>query len=151
METEVHIVEKYLQEIKGCFTMTNILLKGRKEIDLLAINPLTGERYHVEVSIWTTEKVPESWLSDDFEKKKFENPLVKHKICELFGNAPYSKALVVWDVKDNKVAGAAKKQFGIDIWFIRDVIQELKQAISNGKIKGSRDDILRVLELVARP
>jgi hypothetical protein len=36
MEPEVHILEKYFQEVLLCFTMTNIQLKGKKEIDLLA-------------------------------------------------------------------------------------------------------------------
>jgi len=39
MEPEVHIIEKYFQEIKHCFNMTNIRLKGKKEIDLLAVSP----------------------------------------------------------------------------------------------------------------
>ena len=54
MEPEVHIIEKYFQLIKRCFTMTNIRLKGGKEIDLLAINPQSGEKYHVEVRVSTT-------------------------------------------------------------------------------------------------
>jgi len=33
--------------------MTNIMLEGGKEIDLLAVNPLSGEKYHIEVRIAT--------------------------------------------------------------------------------------------------
>ena len=41
MEPEVHIIQ-YFQEVLNCFTMTDILCKGRKEIDLLTINPQTA-------------------------------------------------------------------------------------------------------------
>jgi Holliday junction resolvase-like predicted endonuclease len=57
MEPEVHIIEKYFQEILHCFTMTNIRCKGGKEIDLLAINPKTLERYHVKSRVSTTFKL----------------------------------------------------------------------------------------------
>jgi hypothetical protein len=43
MEPEVHIIEKYFQEVLYCFTMTNIRCKGGKEIDVLAVNPTTGK------------------------------------------------------------------------------------------------------------
>ena len=54
MEPEVHIIEKYFQEILHCFTMTNIKCKRGKEVDLLAVNPRTGEKYHVESRIDTS-------------------------------------------------------------------------------------------------
>lgn len=59
MEPEVHIIEKYFQEIKRCFTMTNIKCKGGKEIDLLAVVPITLERYYVESRVSTTFKLRE--------------------------------------------------------------------------------------------
>jgi hypothetical protein len=34
--------------------MTNVRCKGGKEIDLLAINPLTRKKYHVESRVSTT-------------------------------------------------------------------------------------------------
>lgn len=51
MEPEVHIVEKYLQLVKHWFTMTNVMLGGGKEIDLLALDPRSGEKYHIEVRV----------------------------------------------------------------------------------------------------
>ena len=53
MEPEVHIIEKYFQLVRHCFTMTNIRCKRGKEIDLLAIDPQTGEKYHVESRVGT--------------------------------------------------------------------------------------------------
>jgi len=55
LEPEVHIVDRYMQLAKKCFTMTNIMLEGGKEIDLLASNPITGEKYHIEVRVATGE------------------------------------------------------------------------------------------------
>jgi hypothetical protein len=51
LEPEVHIVERYMQLVKKCFTMTNLMLGGGKEVDLLAYNPRTREKYHVEVRV----------------------------------------------------------------------------------------------------
>jgi hypothetical protein len=31
--------------------MTNVMLEGGKEIDLLAVNPISGARYHIEVRV----------------------------------------------------------------------------------------------------
>jgi hypothetical protein len=56
MEPEVHIIEKYFQEVLHCFTMTNIRCKGGKEIDLLAVNPITGKRYHIESRVSTSAR-----------------------------------------------------------------------------------------------
>ena len=54
MEPEVHLIEKYFQTVKKCLTMTNIQLKGNKEIDLLAMDPRTYERFHVESRVTLT-------------------------------------------------------------------------------------------------
>lgn len=51
MEPEVHIIEKYFQVVKGCLTMASIHCRGGKEIDLLAMNPKTQEKYRVEARV----------------------------------------------------------------------------------------------------
>jgi hypothetical protein len=51
LEPEVHIVERYMQLVKKCFTMTNVMLEGGKEIDILAVNPISGEKFHIEVRV----------------------------------------------------------------------------------------------------
>lgn len=40
-----------MQLVKRCFTMTNIMLEGGKEIDLLAFDPRSGDKYHIEVRV----------------------------------------------------------------------------------------------------
>lgn len=147
IEPEVHIIEKYFQEVLHCFTITNILLKHRKEIDVLAINPIKLERYHIEVNAWTCEKVRQKDLAY-FQEDKFEHPTVKQKIRELFGDVVYHKILVVWNIKDDHVIDVAKERFSIEIRYMQEILQELREAVSCGKIKGSRDDILRTVELV---
>lgn len=55
METTEKIVEAYARCVRNCATIPNIRCKGsQREIDLLAIDPLGGHRYHVETSISTS-------------------------------------------------------------------------------------------------
>jgi hypothetical protein len=58
--------------------------------------------------------------------------------------------LVVWEVKDEQVIDAARKQFNIDIRLIENILNDFRDAISNDKIKGSRDDVVRTIELLSR-
>jgi hypothetical protein len=96
MEPEVHIIEKYFQEVLHCFTMTNVRCKGGKEIDLLAVNPKTGQKYHVESRVSTTFKLKEEATRkgngtthrdglDYFQKEKFEHPAVLERARNLLG------------------------------------------------------------------
>ena len=159
MEPEVHIIEKYFQEFCKCFTMTNIKCEGNKEIDLLAINPITMERYHIESRISTTFKLRlEATYTkngrchknglDYFHKEKFEHPAVKKKIRELFGNEKYTKVLFIWDAQDKfaDTPRIAKEKYCIEIMGLRAVIGVFKEL----KLpSGSRDDVLRIMELVS--
>jgi hypothetical protein len=151
MEPEVHIIEKYFQVVLGCLTMTNVKCDSQKEIDVLAIDPIMLKRYHIEVNAWTTryDKVQEDWLEDEFHKKKFDYSTVKQKIREVFGNVAYNKVLVVWKVKNQQVIDTAKEKFHIEIRLMGDILKELQEAVSRGEIKGSRDDVLRIMELVS--
>jgi len=146
--------------------MTNIRLKGNKEIDLLAINPQTGEKFHVESRVTLTgfkltrkdtysqkgksKGKPHRRGSDFFDKEKFNHDVVVAGIREIFGDANYRKILVVWDVEDESVIGVAKEKFGIEVWYMEEILDELREAIFRGKLKGSRDDILRTVELVLK-
>jgi hypothetical protein len=75
---------------------------------------------------------------------------VKQKIREVFGEVPYHKILVVWNTQDNFeiLPRIAEKQYGIEVMGLRGMIHEF----THKKVtSGSRDDILRVLELVYLP
>jgi hypothetical protein len=139
--------------------MTNIQLKGKKEIDLLAINPITQQYYHVESRISTTFKlrIEATYTKDGrchkdgldyFDKEKFEDLTVKQRIREVFGDVPYHKVLVVWNTQDNfaEIPKIAEQKYGIGVMGLRGMIHEFthKQVTS-----GSRDDVLRLMELIA--
>jgi hypothetical protein len=157
LEPEVHLIEKYFQEILHCLTITNTRCKGGKEIDLLAVDPRTLRRFHVESRVATkfllkskaTYRKNGSSLKngvDYFIREKFDHPHVKERIGEIFGEAEYERVLVVWDVSNLSVVNWAKQNFGLDIWFIDDLLEELIEKVET---LGSRDDILRVVELMA--
>jgi len=162
MEPEVHIIEKYFQEILHCFTMTNIKCKGGKEIDLLAINPRTAEKYHVEARVSTTRsfslRLEEPDTSkgrshkvglDYFEKQKFRHPIVVEKVKELFGGLTYQKVLVVWGVHSDWVFDKAEMLLGIQIWLLGDIVEEMMKEVWLGRShRGSRDDIMRIVEFM---
>jgi hypothetical protein len=136
MEPEVHIIEKYFQEVYHCFTMTNIRCKGGREIDLLAVSPTIGKKYHVESSVLTPRgfHLKEKDL-DYFKSKKFDHPVIIEKIRELFGDLSYEKILVVFNTQDNfrSLSEIAEKQYGICIQGIQTLV-----AYFNKVTKGSR-------------
>ena len=122
MEPEVHIVERYMQLVKRCFTMTNIMLQGGKEIDLLAFDPRSGDKYHIEVRVaigkgfkirledtHTSDGRPHKVGLDTLSKIKFEPQVVVSACREIFGSSEYRKILVVWDVQDPYVADEGKE------------------------------------------
>lgn len=145
--------------------MTNIPCGGSKEIDLLAVNPLSGEKFHVESRVSTSrgfairlkdthkkDGTPHRRGLDYFHKSKFEHPRVKSKIKEFFGDSDYNKILVVFHIDtggldDHVILLPAKEMYSIDIWFITDILEILKEKID---IIGSRDDVLRLIELIAK-
>jgi len=51
METTEKIVEAYVRFVKGWLTIPNIKCPGQYEIDLLAIDPLSLDRYHIESGV----------------------------------------------------------------------------------------------------
>ena len=51
METTEKIVEAYVRYVKGWATIPNIKCPGQCEIDLLAIDPLSLDRYHIESGV----------------------------------------------------------------------------------------------------
>ena len=81
---------------------------------------------------------------DFFKRAKFDHPIVKEKIQKIFGNDEYQKILVVYQTHPSLLPKDLE-QFDIKVWFIADIIRELKK---KGQMKGSRDDVLRVIELI---
>jgi hypothetical protein len=159
LEPEVHIVERYLQLVKRCFTMTNIMLEGGKEIDLLAVNPVSGEKYHIEVRVAIGRgfrlRMIDSQTKggrkhrrgmDTLNAIKFSPSIVTKAIAEIFGSSEYRKVLVVWAVEEESVIEQARKSYGIEIWKMSDILSEL---IKEVKTKAYRDDVLRTVQLIS--
>jgi hypothetical protein len=158
LEPEIHIVDRYLQLVKKCFTMTNVMLEGGKEIDLLAVNPDSGEKFHIEVRV-TIEKGFRIRMVDTQTKsgRKHRRGLdtlnaikfspVIDAVTEIFGTSEYKKVLVVWEVEEENVIEQAKSLYGIEIWKISDIMSELIREVGT---KSYRDDVLRTIQLISR-
>jgi hypothetical protein len=141
--------------------MTNIMLEGGKEIDLLASNPLTGEKYHIEVRVATGRgfrlRLIDTQTKDGRKHKrgldtlneiKFSHPTIVNAIKEIFGSSDYRKALVVWEVEDASVIEQAKRSpYNIEIWKMSDILSQLIREV---KTKAYRDDVLRTAQLISR-
>jgi hypothetical protein len=37
--------------VKKCFTEANVMFEAGKEVDLLAIDTISGEKFHIEVEV----------------------------------------------------------------------------------------------------
>ena len=159
MEPEVHIVERYMQLVKRCFTMTNVMLGGGKEIDLLAFNPKNGKRFHIEVRVCigrgfrlrmidtqTKKGQKHRRGMDTLNEIKFSPQIVINGCREIFGCDEYKRVLVVWDVQEPTVIEQAKTLYGIEVWRISEIITEL---ISEVGTKAYRDDVLRTVQLIS--
>jgi len=73
METTEKIVEAYVRHIKGWATIANIRCQGQYEIDLLAIDPRTGNRYHIESGVSISgsfSRLTNQPYSKDLEKER---------------------------------------------------------------------------------
>ena len=160
MEPEVHIVDRYMQLVKKCFTMTNVMLGGGKEIDLLAFNPVSGEKFHIEVRIATGRgfrlRVKDTQTKsgrkhrrglDTLNEIKFAHPTVVKALNQIFGSGGYKKVLVVWDVQDNKVIEQAKNVYSIEVWKISEIINHLMKEV---KTRPYRNDVLRTVQLISK-
>jgi hypothetical protein len=140
--------------------MTNIMLEGGKEIDLLASNPITGEKYHIEVRVATGKgfrlRLVDTQTKngrkhrrglDTLNEIKFAHPTVVSAVREIFGGGEYRKVLVVWDVEDSSVIEQAKSIYNIEIWKISNVMSELMQEV---KSRPYRNDVLRTIQLISK-
>jgi len=125
---------------------------------LLAVNPVSGEKYHIEVRV-TIEKgfrirmVDTQTRSgrkhrrgiDTLSAIKFKP--VEDVVKEMFGSSEYKKVLVVWDVEDSGVIEQAKSDYDIEVWKMADLMNQLMQEV---KTKAYRNDVLRTIQLISK-
>ena len=138
--------------------MTNVMLEGGKEIDLLAVNPISGEKFHIEVRVTIAKgfriRLKDTQTKDGRKHRRGLDTLddIKFKPVAkaaegIFGTSDYKKVLVVWEVEDESVIEQAKCLYGIDVWKISDILSELTQEV---KTRSYRDDVLRTVQLISR-
>jgi hypothetical protein len=163
METTERIVEAYVRYVKGWATIPNIRCDGQFEIDLLAIDPVSTERYHIEsgvsVSGSYSKLTARPFSTDDlkvrvkqagqrrtldfFVERKFGNPNVVRTLRKFgFKKDNYKKVIVSWGWDDSVVPRAAEA--GITLWDFREILQDIASAFDRDRTYFT-DDILRTL------
>lgn len=166
-ETTEKIVESYVRYVKGWATIPNIKCKGQLEIDLLAINPLSGERYHIESGVSVSggfHKLTGAVFDNDllkqrtkqasqrrtvgyFRDKKFTSPGVLEKLKQYgFKNGEYTRIIVTWDW--NEEAKKQADEADIELWDFREIMHEIAENASCSEY--FTDDTLRTLQLLVK-
>jgi len=167
METTEKIVEAYVRYVKRWATIPNIRCSGQFEIDLLAIDPVTLERYHVETSV-SGSQVYSKLTGKDFDPAllkvrvqkpkmrrtlgyfiahKFGTPAIIEKLAEYGFKDHYKKVVVTWDwTPDAKAAADAQ---GIELWDFRQIMREIAESIRTTRSYFT-DDTLRTINLFVR-
>ena len=126
----------------------------------LAVNPVSGEKFHVEVRV-TIERAFRLRLMDTQTRNgrkhrrgmdtlneiKFSHPTVVKAVTEIFGSSEYKKVLVVWDVEEKNVIEQAKSLYDIEVWKMSAIMGELVREV---KTKAYRDDVLRTIQLISQ-
>lgn len=167
METTEKIVEAYVRYVKGWATIPNIKCDGQYEIDLLAIDPISGKRYHIEsgVSIsggfskltgepysfdllkQRTKQASQRRTVGYFRDRKFTAPGIIAKLNKYgCNNNNYERIIVTWGWTDE-----AKKQAdeaNIKLWDFRRLMVDIADSASGREY--FTDDTLRTLQLLVK-
>jgi hypothetical protein len=168
METTEKIVEAYVRYVKRWATIPNIKCPGQYEIDLIAINPLNLDRYHIESGVSISgsySKLTTKHYSDHdlkirvkaagqrrtigyFVKRKFgAQPVLETLKRYGFRKGKYSKIIASWGWEDGVEEEA--RSHNIRLWDFRDILREIA-ASSEKKRVYFTDDTLRTLQLFAQ-
>jgi hypothetical protein len=167
METTEKIVEAYVRYVKGWATIPNIKCGGQKEIDLFAIDPISGERYHIEISVSISNSfralTVNPYLPGDhkirvnaasarrtlgfFLHEKFESPYVKEALARYGGGSECGRIIVSWEWRQDVAREAA--EHGIELWDFRDLMREIAELGRHDRTYFG-DDTLRTLTLFVK-
>lgn len=165
METTEKIVESYVRYVQNWATIANIRCPEQKEIDLLAVDPLTLKRYHIESGVSISQgfsKLTAKPFSIDlfkqrlkkpgqrmtigyFHENKFSHPKVLETL-RLYGFKPgnYERIVVAWGYNDDVPKEAEK--LGITLWKFPDLMVKIA-SLFEGKRTYFIDDTLRTMHL----
>lgn len=168
METTEKIVEAYVRYVKGWATIPNIKCPGQYEIDLLAIDPVNSNRYHIESGVSISGSHSKLTVKPFSEKdlkirvktavqrrtigyfigRKFGAPQVLDTLKEYgFQNGNYSKIIVSWSWEREAEREANRR--GIQLWDFRLILREIADSFKTKRIYFT-DDTLRTLQLFSR-
>ena len=168
LETTEKIVEAYARYVKGWATIPNIRCRGQYEIDLLAIDPVTNGRYHIESGVslsgafskLTTRPFDRAQLKlrvqqpaqrrtlGYFLERKFAQPEILETLKTYgFEGSNYVKVIVSWGWRPEVEAEAEKH--GIMLWDFGDLMKQIADELQK-KNSYFTDDTLRTLHLYAR-
>ena len=168
METTEKIVEAYVRYVKDWATIPNIKCKGQFEIDLLAIDPVNLNRYHIESSVsisrsfskLTAKEFSETAYKERvqkpkqrrtigyFSERKFESEPVMETLKKYgFIHGNYSKVIVTWGWEDDVPAVAEK--LNIELWDFKEILKKIADTFQKEKTYFT-DDTLRTLQLFSK-
>ena len=171
METTERIVESYCRYVKGWFTIPNIKCPGQYEIDLLALEPVSGRginRYHIEAGVSISgaySKLTAKEFSPErlkvrveqagqrrtigyFIKRKFGAHEVMEELKKFgFEKGNYTKIIVTWGWTDE--AKQEADSANIVLWDFRKILSEIASSCEDRKTYFT-DDTLRTIQLFVR-
>jgi hypothetical protein len=168
METTEKIVEAYVRYIKKWATIPNIRCKGQYEIDLLAIDPNSTKRYHIESSVsisggsskLNNKPYSEAALKERtkqpaqrrtlgyFLQRKFSAPEIVEELKHYgFVADWYRRVIVTWGWTEDAHAEAAANN--VELWDFRKIVLEIARASSSRDLYFT-DDTIRTLQLYAK-
>lgn len=136
MNPAEEIVKFWLQE-KGYFLQSSLRLAKNKELDILAIDPKTNEKFHIEVSVSVRcanyDKNAEEFAKD-FSKRKFES--VKNEVEKRLGQS-YKKILVVGKISLGKVDILEEfiqecKKLNIEVILFHTILNDVRPLLLTG-------------------
>jgi len=168
LETTERVVEAYVRYIKGWATIPNINCAGQFEIDLLAIDLVTLDRYHIESGVsvsaayskLTAKPYRESMRKQRvkaagqrrtigyFIERKFGHPNVVATLKHYgFKKGNYKKIIVSWGWSDEAARVASKHR--IILWDFRELMHEITDLLQTYRVYFT-DDTMRILHLYSR-
>jgi hypothetical protein len=168
VETTEKIVEAYVRYVKGWATIPNIKCPGQYEIDLLAIDPSTLDRYHIESGVSISgsySKLTAKEYSDEdrkirvkaagqrrtlgyFVQRKFSAKEVRDTLKKYgFKLGNYNRVIVSWGWTEEAENNA--KRHRIMLWDFRNILRDIGEAFYRERVYFT-DDTMRTLQLFAR-
>lgn len=146
-------------EEEGFLTMSNIRV-GRREIDLLAMHPITGEKRHIEVHVSVKPvgrirsgrhvNISKQSLSKrvrDIVQRKFKGEIQNH-VMKLFGTRDYN-CYQIWGKihgDDPKDVVSEFKKNDVQVVYIKDIIGQLQSKFRKKK-RSYQDEVRKYIQL----